>query len=56
MSHLIVRHPVAFVLLGALGIELAWQLAAHAFLLRMGYTGIESWSWWIRSLMEMMMA
>lgn len=56
MSDLILRHPLAFVTLAALGGLAIWELWAHAFLLCMGYTGIESWSWWLRPLVEMMMA
>lgn len=59
MSDLILRHPLAFVTLSALGglaLWELWELWAHAFLLSSGYTGAASWSWWIRPLVEMMMS
>lgn len=56
MSDLILRLPLAFVTLSALGGLALWELWAHAFLLSSGYTGAASWSWWIRPLVEMMMS
>lgn len=56
MSDLILRHPLAFVTLAALGGLALWELWAHAFLLSSGYTGAASWPWWIRPLVEMMVA
>ena len=34
--------------------EAAWQLAAHLFLISVGKTGLESWSWWVQSMAAML--
>lgn len=56
MSDRMIRHFVAYVMLGALALGVAWEIWAHVFLISMGYQGLESWSWWVRSLVEMMAA
>lgn len=54
MSRFILDHPIASVLVGALALNAAWELAAHLFLLSCGMTGAESWSWWAQSLVAML--
>lgn len=54
MSRLILAHPIAAVLCGAAVANAAWELIAHLFLLSCGLTGIESWSWWVQSLVAML--
>lgn len=56
MSDLILRYPLAFVMLAALGELAEWELWARALMLSEGYRGAASWSCWIRPLVEMVLS
>lgn len=43
----------ACIVVAALAMVVAYELAAHMFMLSAGFTGMESWSWVIQGLFRM---